>query len=101
MMGDRLSGQEQLFYEFSLKGFVPEDHLLRSVDRSIDLAGVRTKLRPFYSSMGRPSVCPELMIRMLLVGYLLGMGEFMSSISYKRHRFSPEVIAHAVWLYHN
>lgn len=73
MMGDRLNGQEQLFYAFSLEGFVPEDHLLRSVDRFIDLAGVRTKLQPFYSSMGRPSVCPELMIRILLVGYLLGI----------------------------
>ncbi|MEM9840723.1 MAG: IS1182 family transposase [Pseudomonadota bacterium] len=73
MMGDRLSGQEQLFYAFSLEGFVPEDHLLRSVDRFIDLAGVRTKLQPFYSSTGRPSICPELMIRMLLVGYLLGI----------------------------
>ena len=73
MMGDRLSGQEALFYNFSLDRFVPEDHILRSVDRFIDLASVRVRLKPFYSEMGRPSVCPELMIRMLLVGYLFGI----------------------------
>jgi transposase len=73
MMGDRLSGQESLFYDFSLDRFVPEGHLLRQVERFIDLESVRTKLRPFYSEMGRPSVCPELMVRMLLCGYLLGI----------------------------
>ena len=46
MMGDRLSGQEQLFYEFSLERFVPENHLLRSVDGFIDLAGVGTSFSP-------------------------------------------------------
>lgn len=73
MMGDRLSGQESLFYDFSLDRFVPEGHLLRQVDRFVDLEGVRTKLEPYYSEMGRPSVCPELMVRMLLCGYLLGI----------------------------
>lgn len=73
MMGDRLSGQESLFYDFTLDQFVPEGHLLRQVDRFVDLEGVRTKLRPYYSEMGRPSVCPELTVRLLLCGYLLGI----------------------------
>ncbi|MEM9495581.1 MAG: IS1182 family transposase [Pseudomonadota bacterium] len=73
MMGDRLSGQEELFYNFSLERFVPNDHILRSIDRFIDLESVRVRLKPYYSETGRPSVCPELMIRMLLVGYLFGI----------------------------
>ena len=48
---------------------MPSDHLLRSIDRFVDLAGIRERLRPFYSEMGRPSIDPELMIRMLLIGY--------------------------------
>jgi transposase len=52
---------------------VPGDHLVRSIDRFVDLSGVRRELAPFYSSIGRPSVDPELMIRMLIVGYCLGI----------------------------
>lgn len=55
--------------EFSLEEHVPEDHLLRSIDRFVDLSDIRTHLTPFYSHTGRPSVDPELMIRMLLIGY--------------------------------
>ncbi len=73
MMGPRQEAQGALFYEFSLEVHVPEDHLLRSIDRFVDLSGVRTHLAAFYSSTGRPSVDPELMIRMLLVGYCLGI----------------------------
>src|SRR5271156_4987324 len=73
MMGERRSGQDALFYEFSLERHVPAEHLLRSVDRFVELDGVRCELAPFYSSMGRPSVDPELMIRMLIVGYCLGI----------------------------
>jgi hypothetical protein len=69
MMGERRVGQDALFYEFSLERHVPVDHLLRSIDRFVDLSGVRAHLRPFYSEIGRPSIDPELMIRMLLVGY--------------------------------
>jgi transposase len=72
MMGERRVEQEALFYEFSLERHVPADHLLRSVDRFVDLSDIREHLRPFYSEMGRPSVDPELMIRMLVVGYCLG-----------------------------
>ena len=69
MMGPRQDAQGALFYEFTIEGHVPQDHLLRSVDRFVDLSGIRQLLAPFYSSTGRPSVDPELMIRMLLVGY--------------------------------
>jgi transposase len=73
MMGERRSGQDALFYEFSLERHVPVEHLLRSVDRLVDLDGVRYALAPFYSEIGRPSIDPELMIRMLIVGYCLGI----------------------------
>lgn len=73
MMGARQEVQSALFYEFSLEAHVPRDHLLRSVDRFIDLSGVRVHLAPFYSSTGRPSIDPELMIRMLLIGYIMGI----------------------------
>jgi transposase len=73
MMGKRPAVQEALFYGFSLERHVPSDHLLRSIDRFVDLTGLRERLRPFYSDMGRPSVDPELMIRMLIVGYCFGI----------------------------
>ena len=73
MMGERRVGQGALFYEFSLERHVPHDHLLRSIDRFVDLDGVRAHLASFYSPIGRPSIDPELMIRMLLVGYCLGI----------------------------
>src|SRR5436309_6707403 len=73
MMGERRVAQEHLFYEFSLERHVPETHLLRSIDRFVELDGLRRELAPFYSEMGRPSIDPELMIRMLLVGYCLGI----------------------------
>lgn len=60
---------EQLFYDFSLEDHVPDDHLLRRIDAHLDLSGIRRELKPFYSPIGRPSVDPELMIRMLVVGY--------------------------------
>jgi transposase len=72
MMGEARV-QEALFYEFSLEPHVPADHLLRSIDRFVDLSGIRKHLRPFYSEVGRPSIDPELMIRMLIVGYCLGI----------------------------
>ena len=62
-----------LFYEFSIEDHVPPDHLLRSIDRFVDLSGMRQHLAPSYSSIGRPSIDPELMIRMLIVGYAFGI----------------------------
>src|SRR2546423_11280922 len=73
MMGERRIQQEALFYEFSLERHVPETHLLRHIDRFVELDGLRRQLVPFYSEMGRPSIDPELLIRMLIVGYCLGM----------------------------
>lgn len=73
MMGSRQEAQSALFYEFSIDDHVPKDHLLRSIDRFVDLSDLRKRLAPFYSSTGRPSVDPELMIRMLLVGYSMGI----------------------------
>jgi transposase len=73
MMGPRQVEQRALFYDFSLDAHVPPDHFLRSIDRFVDLSEVRRELAPFYSLMGRPSVDPELMIRMLIVGYCFGI----------------------------
>ena len=63
----------RLFYDFCLDDHVPEDHLLRRIDRFLDLEKVRTELKPFYSNIGRPSIDPELMMRMLIVGYCMGI----------------------------
>ena len=73
MMGPRQVDQAALFYEFSLERHVQADHLLRSIDRFVDLSEVRGHLAPFYSSTGRPSIDPELLVRMLLVGYCYGI----------------------------
>lgn len=73
MMGQRQSGQERLFYCFNLEEHVPQNHLLRGIDRFLDLGDLRQHLAPYYSHTGRPSIDPELMIRMLLVGYCFGI----------------------------
>ena len=73
MMGPRQVDQAALFYEFSLERHVPVSHLLRSIDRFVELSDVRSHVAPFYSSTGRPSIDPELLIRMLLVGYCYGI----------------------------
>src|SRR5256885_852102 len=73
MMGHPQVEQAALFYEFSLEQHVPADHLLRSIDRFVELGELRRELAAFYSNLGRPSVDPELMIRMLLVGYCVGI----------------------------
>ena len=73
MMGERQVDQSALFYEFSLEKHVPLDHMLRAIDRFVDLGDVRTHLAPFYSTTGRPSVDPELLIRMLIIGYCYGI----------------------------
>ena len=69
MLGERVGQQDRLFYEFDLEDRVPHDHLLRRLDAVLDLSWLRAELLPFYSHTGRPSLDPELMIRMLLVGY--------------------------------
>ena len=73
MMGQRAGAQDRLFYAFNLDAHVPADHLLRRIDRCLDLSDLRRHLAPFYSHTGRPSVDPELMIRMLIIGYCFGI----------------------------
>src|SRR3974390_3241795 len=73
MMGERRVMQEALFYGFSLERHVPGNHLLRKIDRFVDLSELRAHLGPYYSDTGRPSIDPELMIRMLIVGYCYGI----------------------------
>ena len=73
MMGQGSGGQKPLFYSFKLDDHVPADHLLRGIDRCLDLGDLRRQLAPFYSHTGRPSVDPELMMRMLIVGYSFGI----------------------------
>ena len=73
MMGSNDKPQDELFYSFNLDEVVPEDHLLRQIDQFLDFSGLREHLAPYYSHTGRPSVDPELMMRMLLIGYCLGI----------------------------
>src|SRR5258706_3909278 len=73
MMGRLNHDQGQLFYSFSLEDAVPDDHLVREIAAVLDLAWVRAELAPYYSSIGRPSIDPELMIRMLIIGYVFAI----------------------------
>ena len=74
-MGQHESDQRQLFYLFNLEEYIPPDHLLRRLNPIVTrvLVDLREKLAPFYSDIGRPSIDPELMIRMLIVGYCYGI----------------------------
>ena len=69
MMGEPVGRQDRLFYEFDLEAMVPGDHLLRRIDAVLELSWLRSELAPYYSHTGCPSVDPELLIRMLIVGY--------------------------------
>jgi transposase len=73
MMGQQNGTQDRLFYSFNLDAHVPADHLLRGIDRVLDLTDLRRHLAAFYSHTGRPSIDPERMVRMLLVGYCFGI----------------------------
>src|SRR5215813_5487178 len=72
MMGHQARG-ESLFYYFKLEDQVPENHLLRLIDRHVNFKFIRARLKERYSDGGRPSIDPELLLRMLLVGYLHGV----------------------------
>ena len=67
MMGEQ-PRTEPLFYYFRLEDHIPEDHLLRRIDRYVDFSFVRKRLREAYSRLGRPSIDPEILLRLLLVG---------------------------------
>lgn len=73
MMGQQVGSQDRLFYSFNLDDHVPRSHLLRGIDRFFDLGDLRQHLAPYYSHTGRPSIDPELMVRMLIVGYCFGI----------------------------
>ena len=73
MMGRQEARQGQFFYVFDLSKVVPPDHLVRQIDAALDLGWVHKELAPYYSHTGRPSIDPELMIRMLLVGYVFAI----------------------------
>ncbi len=73
MMGRLERDQEQLFYEYRLDDLVPADHLARKVDAVLDLSWLRAELALYYSHTGRPSIDPELMLRMLIVGYVFAI----------------------------
>ena len=63
----------QLFYDFDMEAHVPADHMLRAIDRFLDFVTIREQLKPYYSHLGRPSIDSELIVRMLVVGYVLGI----------------------------
>jgi transposase len=73
MMGFQTDSQERLFYSFNLEDHIPQNHLLRGIDRYLDLSSLREHLTDHYSHTGRPSIDPELMIRMLVIGYSFGI----------------------------
>ena len=73
MMGRQNNDQGPLFYEFCLDEAVPDDHLVRKIDAVLDLSWVYAELAPHYPTLGRPSIDPALMIRMLIIGYVFGL----------------------------
>src|SRR5208282_3032614 len=75
MMGRQAGDQSQLFYLFNLEERIPACHLLRRINPIVTrvLADLREKLKPFYSEIGRPSIDPEPMPRMLIVSYCYGI----------------------------
>ena len=75
---------ESLFYYFRLEDHIPDDHLLRLVDRHIDFAFVREALKANYSHTGRPLIDPEVLLRILLIGYLYGIRSDV--LCYRRSR---------------
>jgi transposase len=62
-----------MFYYVRMEDMVPENHLLRLIDKYIDLGFIRGKVKHLYSHTGRPSIDPEILLRILLIGYLYGI----------------------------
>src|SRR5271156_5946293 len=73
MMGRLDHGQEQFFYSFRLDEVVPDDHLVRAIAAVLDLSWVHDELEPYYSRLGRTPIDPDMMIRMLIVGYVFAI----------------------------
>lgn len=72
MIGEK-SKEEKLFYYLRPEDLIPQDHILRLIDQHVDFSFIRAKVEHLYSHTGRPSVDPEVMMRMLVVGYLFGI----------------------------
>ena len=72
MMGTQ-EASARLFYDFDMEAHVPSDHMLREIDRFLDVGTIRQQLKRYYSHLGRPSIDPELIMRMLVVGYVMGI----------------------------
>jgi transposase len=72
MLGEK-QRKEPMFYYVRMEDIVPEDHLLRLVNKHIDFSFIRKKVKHLYSHTGRPSIDPEVLLRMLLIGYLYGI----------------------------
>lgn len=93
MMDCQATGREQLFYTFSMRDRVPDEHLLLGIHRFLDLSSFRRHMESFYSPVGRPSIHPELMIRVLIVGYCFGIWPERHSASDKAvYYFYPGII---------
>ncbi len=95
MMGRDEKDQGQFFYAFNLEDHIPKDHLLRSIDHFLDLSGLHDHLAPYYSHTGRPSIDPELMMRMLnalftcfLFFPLISFSRYISAIAFARDMFT-------------
>jgi Transposase domain (DUF772) len=82
MMGRQIGDQTSLFYEFRLDDRIPKEHLLRRINLFLTpvLGGMHEQLASYYSEIGRPSIDPELMVRMLIVGYCYGLGSAGSTL---------------------
>ncbi len=72
MLGEK-QRSEPMFYYVKVEDLIPECHLLRLVDRHIDCTFMRAKVKHLYSHTGRPSIDPEVLLRMLFIGYLYGI----------------------------
>ena len=92
MKGPRQVAQGSLSYEFLIEDHVPPDHLLRAIDRFVDRGDIHRHLAPFHGTTGRPSVDPELMIRMLIVDYE-GHSALRKTLTTERVAASPRFCA--------
>ena len=96
MMGQH-TRSESLFYYFRVEDHVPESHLLRLIDQHISFAFVREKLKDFYSDTGRPSIDPELLLPILVIGYLYGITSERKLVEELRMHLAWALV-HWAWL---
>src|SRR5215469_3657094 len=106
MMGKQ-TRSGSLFYYFRLEDQIPEDHLLRQIDGHVNLSFVRERVKDLYSATGRPSIDPEVLLRLLLLGYLYGitserrlLEEVRMNLAYRwftRLNFEQEVPDHSTF----